>query len=474
MPFESTTFAVFLTFALTAFWLAPTTTQRNLALISANYVFCGWLDFRFAIALLFVSAISFAAAFWIDAGRMERARRVRLVASLVALASTLLILKYGRSVAEALGPVAPPVGNLLARAGGSIVVPIGLSYYVLQTAGYCIDIYRGRTPERSVITYAAFVGFFPYLVAGPIVRAHILLPQFSERRRWSFASAGEGTQQIVWGLFKKLVVADSLAGTVDYVFARQGQLPASTLAVGLVMYSFQVYADFSGYSDIAIGLARLFGFDLPCNFDGPYFSRSVAEFWRRWHMSLSAWLRDYVYLPLGGRGESRFAQARNVLIVFTLSGLWHGMTWNFLVWGVLNGLLLLPAILLARERPRRSGSDVAAPNRRVGDVAGMLTTFSLISLSRVFFRAPDMPTAIAFFDRLFDRSLLTLPDLNVSALAWVALLLAVEGAHRLGVRSSRTRALVAMVRYPAYGTVAYLVYVALVRHDARQFLYARF
>ena len=191
-------------------------------------------------------------------------------------------------------------------------------------------------------------------------------------------------------------------------------------------------------------------------------------------MSLSAWLRDYVYLPLGGRGASRFAQARNVLIVFTLSGLWHGMTWNFLVWGALNGLFLLPTILLAPRNPKRSGADQGASAWSVGDVAGVLTTFSLISVSRVFFRAPDMPTALAFFGGLFDRSLFSLPDLNVSALGWVAILLAVEWAHRLGVGSPRAQAFVAAARYPAYATVVYLVSIALTRHDARQFLYARF
>jgi D-alanyl-lipoteichoic acid acyltransferase DltB (MBOAT superfamily) len=278
-----------------------------------------------------------------------------------------------------------------------LILPLGISFYTFQTLSYTIDIYRKKIePTSDFIAFAAFVSFFPQLVAGPIERAQNLLPQFLNPRKFDFDNAIRGINQIVWGLFKKLVIADTCAQYVNDIFTHYDSYSSLTLILGAVYFSFQIYADFSGYSDIAIGTARLFGFKLMINFKYPYFATNVAEFWRKWHISLSTWFRDYVYIPFGGSRVSKVKLARNILLVFIISGFWHGANWTFILWGLINGILILPFAL---------SKTSTEPHPRPKPIIGYLIfqrvlTFSIITIGWIFFRSESVTLAIDYISQL--------------------------------------------------------------------------
>ena len=283
-----------------------------------------------------------------------------------------------------------------------IALPVGISFYTFHGMSYVFDIYRKQqVPVRQFVDYAVFVSFFPLLVAGPIERASHLLPQVQRKRTFNYNQAIEGCRLILWGLVKKVVIADTLAESVNVIFEQYSSQSASVLLVGMIAFSFQIYGDFSGYSDIALGTAKLFGFELLSNFRFPYFSRNIAEFWRRWHISLSSWFRDYLYIPLGGSKGTRYQTVRNTFIIFIVSGFWHGASWNFIVWGAIHALAFLPLLLLNRNR--QFVDDVVAQDRQwptrkeLGQVVG---TFFLVSFAWIFFRAPDLPSATGYIGRI--------------------------------------------------------------------------
>lgn len=294
----------------------------------------------------------------------------------------------------------------------SIILPVGISFYTFQTLSYTIDVYRKKIePTTNVLAFSAFVSFFPQLVAGPIERASNLLPQFIKKKQFDYTSTVDGMRQILWGLFKKMIIADNCAEIANTVFNSPADHSASTLVLGAVFFAFQIYGDFSGYSDIAIGTARLFGFNLMKNFSFPYFSRDIAEFWRRWHISLSTWFRDYVYIPLGGSKTSKAKQIRNVFIVFIISGFWHGANWTFIIWGALNALFFLPLLL---SKQNRTHLDTVAQGKlfpSMRELAAMTSTFLLTVMAWVFFRAESMSHAAGYFQYMFDWSLFTMPVL---------------------------------------------------------------
>jgi D-alanyl-lipoteichoic acid acyltransferase DltB (MBOAT superfamily) len=319
-----------------------------------------------------------------------------------------------------------------------IILPVGISFYTFHGLSYVLDIYNGKTkPTRNMVDYSLFVSFFPLLVAGPIERATHLLPQLQRPRYFSYEKAVSGLRQILWGLFKKIVVADNCATIVNTVFAHHGEVHASTLVLGAVLFSFQLYGDFSGYTDIALGSARLLGIDLLKNFNFPYFSRDIAEFWRRWHISLATWFRDYLYIPLGGSRVSKAKTIRNTFIVFLLIGFWHGANWTFIVWGLLYALLFMPLLLLGKSR---NNTGVVAAGRRLPslkELFQMLLTFALVTLTRIVFRAETIGVAFQYIKNLFSRSLFQSPGFRI--IAWadiiraivsILLLLAVEWVNR--------------------------------------------
>ncbi|MBN1448250.1 MAG: MBOAT family protein, partial [Bacteroidetes bacterium] len=297
---------------------------------------------------------------------------------------------------------------------------------------YSIDVYRRRIPAtQDILPFFAFVAFFPQLVAGPIERAANLLPQFHRQRRFDYHRAVDGSRQILWGLFKKIVIADNAAGYADTIFNTYPEMGGSTLLLGTIFFALQIYGDFSGYSDIAIGTARLFGFDLMRNFAFPYFSRDIAEFWRRWHISLSTWFRDYVYIPLGGSRGGRWMQIRNVLIIFLVSGFWHGANWTFLVWGALNAVYFLPLLL---RRRNRTHTDTVAEGRllpTLRESVQVATTFLLTCLAWIFFRAPSVSDALRYLGGMFSSTLFSPPDLAFGWYPLIAVLfMAIEWVQR--------------------------------------------
>ncbi len=300
----------------------------------------------------------------------------------------------------------------------NIILPVGISFYTFQTLSYSIDVYRRKMkPTSDLIAFAAFVSFFPQLVAGPIERATRLLPQFFKKRKFEYDKASDGCRQILWGLFKKIVIADNCAIYANMIFSNSAEYSGSTLVLGVLFFAFQIYGDFSGYSDIAIGTSRLFGFNLIRNFAFPYFSRDIAEFWRRWHISLSTWFRDYLYIPLGGSRGGNFQKIRNTFIIFIVSGFWHGANWTFIVWGALNAAYFLPLMLMNKNR---SNLDIAAKGKAIPSLKEafmIFSTFALTLFAWIFFRADSLKHAFDYIGEIFSASLFSVPSFQSSGQA---------------------------------------------------------
>jgi len=315
-----------------------------------------------------------------------------------------------------------------------IILPVGISFYTFHGLSYVIDIYKNRIkPERNFINYSVFVCFFPLLVAGPIERATHLLPQILKKREFDYSKAVDGLRQILWGLFKKIVIADNCATYVNQIFNSYQTQNGSTLFIGAVFFAFQIYCDFSGYSDIAIGTARLFGIELLRNFAYPYFSRDIAEFWRRWHISLTTWFRDYLYIPLGGSRGGKWQVVRNTFIIFLVSGFWHGANWTFLAWGAFHALLFLPLILLQRNRKNTNSVAEGRKIPNLKELVQMASTFLLVVIGWIFFRSESIGQAVDYIERMFNRSLIEMPVYSVGmskTIFGIILLMSVEWFQR--------------------------------------------
>jgi len=411
MLFNSFEFAIFFAVVLVAYWvlLGRSIRAQNLLLLVASYVFYGWWDYRF-LGLVVVSSLADYAIGWKLGSEVSAARRkAYLVASLAVNLGILGFFKYYNFFSESLADALQSAGVQASFSTLHVILPVGISFYTFQTLTYTIDIYRGQMkPVRDPIAFFTYVAFFPQLVAGPIERAAHLLPQFQRRRRLSDSDAQDGARQVLWGLFKKMVIADNVALQVDYIFSNYQTLDGLSLTLGAFFFAIQIYCDFSGYSDVALGTARLLGFDLQRNFAYPYFSRNIAEFWRRWHISLSNWFRDYLYIPLGGNRRGRTRTLLNILVTFSLCGLWHGANWTFVVWGFFNGLLFVPLILTGRHQVAEQSvaHGRAAPSFR--EAAAMLGTFALVLCGWVFFRSANLSSAFGYFWQLLSTPYLAL------------------------------------------------------------------
>lgn len=424
MFFNSFEFAVFLWVVFSLYWLSwKSIGRQNLVLLLSSYFFYGWWDYRFVGLLAFSSCIDFYVGKLLHRSRSPRAKRYLLGVSLLTNLGLLGVFKYYNFFVDSFQAAFFSSGQTPDWLFIDIILPVGISFYTFQTLSYTIDIYRGKiVPTNDFIAFGAFVSFFPQLVAGPIERASQLLPQFGKERKFEFDKAVEGGQQILWGLFKKIVIADNCAVYVDQIFSNPSGYPASALLLGAFFFAFQIYGDFSGYSDVAIGTARLFGFELMKNFAFPYFSRDMAEFWRRWHISLSTWFRDYVYFPLGGSRGTMFAVVRNVAVVFLVSGLWHGANWTFVCWGILNAIYVLPLVISGRNR-HHVDSIPARPS--VMDLIKILFTFSLTLIGWIFFRAENVGAAFEYLSLLFSLSIFELPEMSGAKGALITLCLVV-------------------------------------------------
>ena len=414
MYFNSIDFAIFLPIVFILYWFVTNTKLRlqNLLIVAASYLFYGWWDWRFLSLILFSSIVDYFVGIGLLNQEEPLKRKVLLWTSILVNLGFLGFFKYYNFFLENFITAFSILGKEIKANSLNIILPVGISFYTFQTLSYSIDVYKRKLePTKDFIAFLAFVSFFPQLVAGPIERASNLLPQFYAKRTFDYSKAVDGMRQILWGLFKKIVIADNCAEYANQIFNNSADYSGSTLALGAIFFTFQIYGDFSGYSDIAIGTSRLFGFDLMRNFNFPYFSRDIAEFWRRWHISLSTWFRDYLYIPLGGNRGGTWTKVKNTFIVFIVSGLWHGANWTFIVWGALNAIYFLP--LLLTNNNRNNLETVAQgklfPNFK--ELSFMFLTFGLTVFAWIFFRAENVGHAFSYISEIFSGSLFTIPEI---------------------------------------------------------------
>lgn len=416
MIFNSIPFLVFLPIVFVLYWMVFNNhlKAQNVLLLFASYVFYGWWDYRF-LALIFISTL---VDFWV--GRLlnkqnnPKIRKLLLLTSILFNLGLLAYFKYFNFFIESWIEAWNHLGITMHASSLNIILPVGISFYTFQTLSYSIDVYRKKIePTSDFIQFATYVAFFPQLVAGPIERAVNLLPQFEIRHVFNFQLAKSGIQLIIWGLFQKMVIADSCATYANTIFDNYENQNSLTLILGVFYFAFQIYGDFAGYSNIAIGVARLFGFKLMRNFNYPYFSRDIAEFWRRWHISLSTWFRDYLYIPLGGSRVGKAKQIKNVFIIFMVSGFWHGANWTFVVWGALHALFFIPLLLTNSNRINTGDVSEYKLLPSLKEFFQMLFTFIITCFAWVFFRASQVSEGFNYLKRILTNGSMKIEYLSM-------------------------------------------------------------
>lgn len=483
MLFNSIEFLIFIPIVFILYWFV---TNKNLKiqnglLLIASYVFYGWWDWRFLFLIAFSSFVDYFVGIGLKNEDGLKKRKIYLLISIIVNIGFLMIFKYYNFFAESFAEAFTLFGNSLEVSRLKIILPVGISFYTFQTLSYSIDVYKRKLePTTDIVAFFAFVSFFPQLVAGPIERATNLLPQFYKRREFDYEKAVDGLRQILWGLFKKMVIADNCARCANYVFDNYSELSSIPLIVGAVCFALQIYGDFSGYSDIAIGTSRLFGFSLMKNFAFPYFSRDIGEFWRRWHISLSTWFRDYLYVPLGGSRVCKSKQMRNTFIIFLVSGFWHGANWTFIIWGLLNAIYFLPLLLTNKNR---KNTDIVAENRflpNIKDTISILITFSLTTLGWIFFRSNTVKDALIYLKRIFSDFLFVNPinngidGLNRKVIFFVLIFISIEWLNR---RADHALEMGYSVKYRPLRWVAYYSLILIILTfggEQQEFIYFQF
>jgi len=478
MLFNSIDFAIFLPIVFILYWFATNNNLKlqNFLIVAASYLFYGWWDWRFLSLILFSTVVDYTVGRKLRIEENQTKRKILLWTSIIINLGFLGFFKYYNFFLDNFITAFSLFGTEIKANSLNIILPVGISFYTFQTLSYSIDVYKRKlVPTKDFIAFSAFISFFPQLVAGPIERATHLLPQFYKKRTFEYSKAVDGMRQILWGLFKKIVIADNCAEYANQIFNNSADLNGSTLVLGALFFTFQIYGDFSGYSDIAIGTSRLFGFDLMRNFNFPYFSRDIAEFWRRWHISLSTWFRDYLYIPLGGSRGGTWMKVRNTFIIFIVSGFWHGANWTFIVWGALNAIYFLPLLLTNNNR---NNLETVAQGKffpSVKELSFMLLTFGLTVFAWIFFRANNIGHAISYISEIFSLSLFTLPEIlpkTVILLTMTFVLiewLGREGQYaiaQLGIKWSRP------LRYAMYYTI--IIAIFWFGGKEQQFIYFQF
>lgn len=412
MLFNSVEFACFLPIVFLLYWFVfrKTFKAQNVLLLIASYYFYVCWDWRFLLLLAFSTVFDFVSGNKIHSTNTPSLKKALLWITIIINIGLLAYFKYFNFFIESFNDTLNLIGIKAHISTLEIILPVGISFYTFHGLSYIIDIYYDKIkPEPSLVNYALFVSFFPLLVAGPIERATHLLPQINRERNFDYTQAAKGLRQILWGLFKKIVIADNCAIFVNNIFSDYSTLSGSTLLLGGVCFAFQIYGDFSGYSDIAIGTSRLFGIELLRNFSFPYFSRDIAEFWRRWHISLTTWFRDYIYIPLGGSRGGKWSSVRNTFIIFLISGFWHGANWTFIVWGAFHALLFMPLLLAGKNRQNRNNVAEGRLLPTPKELFQILSTFTLVVIGWIFFRAESMTIAVNYLMNMFNSSLFTIP-----------------------------------------------------------------
>ncbi len=411
MLFNSLEFAIFMPIVFLIYWaFSKNIKTQNMFLLAASYFFYGWWDWRYLSLVLFCSITNYVAGLLLMKTEEQKYRKIILIACCAVSFGVLGVFKYYDFFVNAFVDAFSLFGAHLQPHTLHLILPVGISFYTFHTLSYTIDVYRRNfEPTKDVTSFFLFVSIFPLAMAGPIERATNLLPQIYKRRIFEYDQAVDGMRQILWGLFKKIVIADNCATYVNQVFENYQTHSGSTLLLGAIFFTFQIYCDFSGYSDMALGIGKLLGFKFIRNFNYPYFSRDIAEFWRRWHISLTTWFRDYVYIPLGGSRVSKAKVVRNTFIIFLLSGFWHGANWTFIAWGAYHAILFLPLILLGKNRKY---TNVVAEGKifpSMKEIFQLTITFSLVAIGWVFFRAESIGQALGYLSGIFNMSLFSLP-----------------------------------------------------------------
>ena len=438
MLFNSIAFLIFLPVIFLIYWgiFRKSLKLQNLFLLIASYFFYGWWDYRFLTLIAASTLVDYFIGRFLHKSGDQIHRKILLSLSILFNLGLLGFFKYYNFFIESWVDSWANLGITMNLSSLNIILPVGISFYTFQTLSYTIDIYRRQIePTSNIINFSVFVAFFPQLVAGPIERAKHLLPQFTKKRVFNEEQAISGIHLILWGLFKKIVIADSCAIYVNAIFNDYENMNSASLILGAFYFAFQIYGDFSGYSDIAIGTGRLFGFDLMRNFNFPYFSRNIGEFWRRWHISLSTWFRDYLYIPLGGSRGSKSQKIRNIFIIFLVSGFWHGANWTFAIWGGLHALFFLPLLLGSQNRKHLNqvAENKLLPSFR--ELLQMLFTFSLTCFAWIFFRADSLEDAVNFIKRIFTDfkfgiQYLSMERYNIEMLLIIGIFVLLEWFHR--------------------------------------------
>lgn len=408
MFFNSLPFAVFLPMVFVLYWFvfSKTKSTQNAFLIVVSYYFYSCWDWRFLFLLLFSTLLDYFTAIQIEKSEKEKERKSWFWLSISVNLGFFGVFKYYNFFAASFSQALSSVGIQASPLLLNVILPVGISFYTFHGLSYVIDIYYKRIKaEKNVVDYALFVSYFPLLVAGPIERATHLLPQVKLKRSFDFEKSKEGIYQIIWGLVKKVVIADTCATYANAIFDNYTSMNSLSLILGAVYFAFQIYGDFSGYTDMALGMSKLFGLDLLRNFNYPYFSRDIAEFWRRWHISLSSWFRDYLYIPLGGSRGSKLKQVRNVFIIFVVSGFWHGANWTFLAWGFINAVYFLPLLLRKTNRNNMETAELHWDMNSIKVFFDIVTTFMITCLAWIFFRAKTITIAFHYIARIFKNSI---------------------------------------------------------------------
>ncbi len=468
MLFNSFDFLVYALIVFVLYWLLANRLKiQNLFVVIVSYIFYGWWDVRFLSLIALTTISSYISGILIE--RYEKSKykqKLINIANIVLNISILITFKYFDFFVENFTCILSYLGFEVGDFTLRLILPVGISFYTFQALSYSIDVYRQKIKAvHDIVAFSAYISFFPQLVAGPIERATHLLPQFLKHRKFDYQIAVDGLRQILWGLFKKVVVADNCASAVDLIFGNYWTYDSYTLIIGAICFSIQIYGDFSGYSDIAIGVAKLFGIELMQNFNYPYFSKNITEFWRRWHISLMTWFRDYVYIPLGGSRCPTYKIIRNTIIVFFLSGLWHGANWTFIIWGLYNAILFIPFIMRGKKSNKTQS--------QFKKIINVITTFIFVMIGWVIFRAESIDFACNYIERMFSEWEFPSMLKAKTAMLYVLILLSLEyiqrkKVHVLQISCIKNRYL----RYIIYYIIIFIVWYY--NYEPTPFIYFQF
>lgn len=477
MLFNSLNFAIFLPIVYSIYWFKTNKNlrQQNLLLLFSSYFFYASWDWRFMFLLIFSTLLDYITGLRMQDSANQYQKKRWFWLSIIVNLGFLGIFKYYNFFAESFTEVLNLIGFKANPILLKVILPVGISFYTFHGLSYVIDIYNNKIKaERNFVDYAVFVSFFPLLVAGPIERATHLLPQIKKERTFNYLSSVDGLRQILWGLFKKIVIADNCAIIANEAFNNYSEMSGISLILGAFFFTLQIYGDFSGYSDIALGTARLFGIELLRNFAYPYFSRDIAEFWRRWHISLSSWFKDYLYIPLGGSKGGNYKRIQNTFIIFIVSGFWHGANWTFIIWGILNAIYIMPSIIL---KTNRNNLEIVARGKYLPtfkEFIQIIITFSLTMFAWIFFRSENISHALKYIHCIAYNNFFIMPHYSISLLLLILIFIIIEWIGReeqfaiakLGLNWKP------IVRYTLYFILISLLFL-FGGHD-QQFIYFQF